>query len=96
LVGLSSASDEFAEAVHVACTFANADVVRLFVNKAGKNGYAHEAATNMNEKVLQLLIDAGADVGTANGYDETPAHQAAANANEKVLQRRQRRREQGR
>jgi hypothetical protein len=84
LVGLSSASDEFAEAVHVACTFANADVVRLFVNKAGKNGYAHEAATNMNEKVLQLLID------------ETPAHQAAANANEKVLQRRQRRREQGR
>jgi ankyrin repeat protein len=58
LVGLSSASDEFAEAFHVACVFANADVVRLFVdagadvNKVSKLGYtaAHRAARNATKR----------------------------------------------
>jgi serine/threonine protein kinase len=93
LVGLSSASDEFAEAFHVACRFANVAVVGLFVdagadvNEADEHGWtsALEAAANPNEKVLQQLIAAGADVNKA-AHGSTPAHKAAANENEKVMQ----------
>jgi hypothetical protein len=94
LVGLSSASHEFAEAFHIACRWANAAIVRLFIDagadvkKADKYGFtpAHVAAANTNEKVLQLLIAAGADVNKADKHGSTPALVAAAKTNEKVLQ----------
>jgi hypothetical protein len=94
LVGLSSASHEFAEAFHIACRWANAAIVRLFIDagadvkKVDKYGFtpAHVAAANTNEKVLQLLIVAGADVNKANEHGSTPALVAAAKTNENVLQ----------
>lgn len=44
----------------------------------------HVAAANRNEKVLALLIGAGADVDVRDARGTTPLLNAALNANEKV------------
>lgn len=72
--------------LHIACKNGNETIVRyLIAHGADAKGFPLTEAMNLNDEIIKLLIDRGADVNSKDHLDNTPLCKAYKNNNKAIV-----------